>query len=111
MIPVLGTVSSAEPPPVVKLVDDTRVAQVATSAPRASVTVTLPSLPEMVSAPDPTAPRFADSGTVMLSPPAVIVNVTVVFPVGDWASAASAPARATPATRDMAATAAATALR
>src|SRR5581483_11936077 len=78
-----GTVSSVVAVPVVNVVLENVVVQVATSAPRVSVTVTLPSVPPTELAPVAVvAPLSATvlAGTVIASPPAVIVNVAVVLP-------------------------------
>jgi len=79
-IEAFATVSFALAPPVVKVVDETDEVQVATSAPRVSVTVTAPSWPETDELPVATLPRFAEAGTLTLSDPAAIVNVVDVSP-------------------------------
>ena len=77
MASVAGIVSSGVPAPVVKSLDDAFALQAAASSARSSVTVTVPSRPEMV-VPGAPEPRFADVGAVIVSAPEVTVNVTVV---------------------------------
>jgi hypothetical protein len=74
----LGMVSAAVPPPVVKSEEAAVTVQAAESSALSSVTVTAPSVPEMVvpAAPDP---RATLTGALMDRAPEVTVNVTVVL--------------------------------
>jgi hypothetical protein len=62
----------------VKLVEDAVAVQEAASRARASVTVTVPSDPEIVE-PGAPEPMLAAAGAVIVSPPTVTVKVMVVF--------------------------------
>lgn len=75
---MLGIVSGAVAPPVVKSVLVTVALQVLDRPPRSSVTVTAPICPETLAVPDTTEPRFDEAGALIVRVPPVIVNVTVV---------------------------------
>src|SRR5260370_42541784 len=72
-------VSAPVAPPVVKSLEDTDAVQKASSAARASVTVTAPRAPLAIS-PGAAADRLAVSGTVIESGPVLTANVTVFVP-------------------------------
>src|SRR5882724_517666 len=71
-------VSLPVPPPVVQLVEEAVAFQEALSAARSSVTVTGPTVPEMV-VPGAPLPRSAVAGAVSDRAPVVTVKVTMVF--------------------------------
>lgn len=76
----------------------TDAVQVAESAARLSVTVTLPSEPEMVE-PAKAAPRFTEAGTVMSRLAVDTVKVTMVSPDGAAAAGDATASTAAPAAR------------
>src|SRR5688572_1503766 len=72
--------SSVGVAPMAKSVDTALAVQLLPRAPRASVTVTVPSVAERLAAPVAAEARFFDAGTETASEPAVSVKVVAVSP-------------------------------
>jgi hypothetical protein len=83
---VVGTVSAAVPPPVLKLVEVTDAVHAAVSRARLSVTCTAPNCPE-IEVPGVPLPRLAVPGTVIPRDPPETMNVVVVSPGAAYAGA------------------------